>query len=222
MRTSGSAIDFQQGLSGMWSSLVMFGPELAGFLLILFIGWLVAKAVAMAVHKVLRRAGFDRFVARGGIRELLSRSRYAASEIVAKLVYAVILLIALQLGLSVFGPNPVSDMVDDLIARLPEPVVAVGIVVIAGAVAQAVRDMVGSMLGCLGEQMSLAELRADACRCGRPDAIREQLWLDQQATRAPRSGRSGSGLSEEETSAGDSAHPKSGEYSDRFEHGGSP
>ncbi|WP_181723402.1 mechanosensitive ion channel family protein [Nocardia gipuzkoensis] len=147
MRTSGSAIDYQQGLSDAWSSVATFVPEFAGFLVILFIGWLVAKATAAIVGKVLRRIGFDRLAERGGIRQVLSRSRYDAGEVLAKLAYYAILLIALQLGFGVFGPNPVSETITGVVAWLPKAGVAIVVLVVAGAVAHAVRDMVGSLLG---------------------------------------------------------------------------
>ncbi|WP_174189393.1 mechanosensitive ion channel family protein [Nocardia barduliensis] len=146
MRTSGLAIDYHQGLSDAWSSVATFVPELAGFLVILFIGWLVAKAAAAIIGKVLRRIGFDR-LERGGIRQLLARTRYDAGEVLARLAYYAILLIALQLGFGMFGPNPVSDTITGVVAWLPRAGVAIVIVVVAGAVAHAARDMVGSLLG---------------------------------------------------------------------------
>ncbi|WP_327110075.1 hypothetical protein OHB12_19830 [Nocardia sp. NBC_01730] len=147
MQTSSLAIDFQQGFSDAWSSVATFVPKLVGFLVILLIGWIVAKVVATIVDKVLERVGFDRLVERGGIQRMLSRSRYDASDLLAKLAYYAILLIALQLGFGVFGPNPVSDMLSGIVSWLPRAAVAIIIVVITGAIAHAVREMVGTMLG---------------------------------------------------------------------------
>lgn len=147
MRTSSLAIDFQQGFSDAWSSVATFVPKLAGFLVILLIGWIIAKVVATIVDKVLERVGFDRLVERGGIERMLSRSKYDASDLLAKLVYYAILLIALQLGFGVFGPNPVSDVIDGIVSWLPMLFVAVVIVCIAGAIAHAVKDLVSNALG---------------------------------------------------------------------------
>ncbi|MEV6429322.1 hypothetical protein [Nocardia sp. NPDC051463] len=147
MHTSSLAIDFQQGFSDAWSSVATFVPKLAGFLVVLLIGWIVAKAFAAIVNRVLDRVGFDRLVERGGIKQILSRSRYDASDLLAKLTYYAILLIALQLGFGVFGPNPVSDMLNGIVSWLPKAAVSIVIVVIAGAIAHAVRDIVTDMLG---------------------------------------------------------------------------
>ncbi|MFI7002764.1 hypothetical protein [Nocardia sp. NPDC050175] len=147
MYTSSLAIDFQKGFSDAWSSVATFVPKLAGFIVILLIGWIVAKIVSTIVNKVLDRLGFDRLVERGGLKQMMSRSRYDASDLLAKLAYYAILLIALQLGFGVFGPNPVSDLLDGIVSWLPKAAVAIIIVVIAGAIASAVRDLVGNMLG---------------------------------------------------------------------------
>lgn len=147
MYTSISAIDFQQGLSDAWTSVATFVPKLVGFLVILLVGWIVARVVATIVNKVLERVGFDRLVERGGVARMLSKSKYDASDLLAKLAYYAILLIALQLGFGVFGPNPISDLLSGIVAWLPKAAVAIIIVVIAGSIAHAVKELVSSALG---------------------------------------------------------------------------
>lgn len=142
-----AAVDFGQGISNAWSSIATFVPKLLAFLVILFIGWLIAKALSKVVDKVLDRVGFDRVVKRGGIDRMMSGSKYDASGLIAKLVYYFVLLIALQMAFGVFGDNPVSAMLTAIVAWLPRAVVAIVIVVVAGAVARAVRDLVTGMLG---------------------------------------------------------------------------
>ncbi|WP_405160928.1 mechanosensitive ion channel family protein [Nocardia sp. NBC_01499] len=160
MYTSSLAIDFQKGFSDAWSSVATFVPKLAGFIVILLIGWIVAKVVSTIVDKVLDRLGFDRLVERGGLKQMMSRSRYDASDLLAKLAYYAILLIALQLGFGVFGPNPVSDLLDGIVSWLPKAAVAIIIIVIAGAIASAVRDLVGNMLGGLSYGAMIGRIAA--------------------------------------------------------------
>ncbi|MEV0331785.1 hypothetical protein [Nocardia sp. NPDC050717] len=147
MDTSVVAIDFQQGLTDAWSSVAQFLPKAAAFLVILIVGWIIAKVVAKIVNAVLERVGFDRLVERGQLKQMMSRSKYDASDLLAKLAYYAILLIALQLGFGVFGPNPVSDLLNGIVAWLPKAAVAIIIVVIAAAIASAVSDLVSNMLG---------------------------------------------------------------------------
>jgi hypothetical protein len=141
-----AAVDFGQGISSAWSSIATFVPKLLAFLVIMFIGWLIAKAIAKAVGKVLTRVGFDRVVERGGINRMMSNSPVDASGIIAKLLYYAILLITLQIAFGVWGPNPVSAVLTDIVSWLPSAVVAVIIVVVAGAIARAVRDLLRGAL----------------------------------------------------------------------------
>jgi hypothetical protein len=131
-------------------------PKALAFLAILVVGWLVARAVRTLVGKILERTGFDRFVERGGIRAALARSRYDASDIVAKLAYYAVLLITLQLAFGIWGPNPVSALITAVVAWLPRAFVAIVIVVVAAAIARAVKDVVGGALGGLSYGRFLA------------------------------------------------------------------
>ncbi|SER84202.1 mechanosensitive ion channel family protein [Lentzea albida] len=151
-------MDFGQGLTDAWRAVATFVPKLAAFLLILLVGWFVAKAVAKLVDKVLERVGFDRLVERGGIRQMLAHSKYDASDLIAKLVYYALLLITLQIAFGVWGPNPVSDLLTGIVAWLPRAAVAIIIVVVAGAVANAVRDFIGGALGGLSYGRVLANI----------------------------------------------------------------
>jgi hypothetical protein len=141
-----AAVDFGQGVSTAWSSIASFVPKLVAFVVIMVIGWIVAKVLAKVVSTVLDKVGFNRVVERGGIKQMLAKSKYSVSDIIAKIVYYAILLIALQIGLGAFGPNPVSNLVNEIVAWLPRAIVAIIIVVIAGAIAKAVRDLVTNTL----------------------------------------------------------------------------
>jgi small-conductance mechanosensitive channel len=151
-----NAIDWGGGVSDAWSTTVDFVPKLVIFLIILLVGWLIAKAFAKLVDALLERAGFDRAVERGGIKRALQGSRYDPSDIVAKLVKYAILLLTLVVAFNVFGPNPVSQLLADLVAWLPNLAVAIVIVVVAAAIANGVKDLISGALGGLSYGNMLA------------------------------------------------------------------
>jgi hypothetical protein len=140
------AIDIQQGLTDAWTRVATFLPKLVGFVLILLIGYIVAKVLARVVDGLLERVGFDGWVERGSFGAALRRSSFDASDILAKLVFWTVFLIALQLAFGAFGPNPVSDLLRGLIAYLPKLFVAVVILVIASALAKVVTDILKATL----------------------------------------------------------------------------
>jgi cation transport ATPase len=151
-----AAIDFEGGFEQAWDSLITFVPKLLGFLLIIGIGYFVAKAIEKVLDTILERVGFDRLVERGGLKTTLSRSRLDASSILARIVFYLAFLFVLQLAFSVFGPNAISNLLQGIIAFLPKLFVAVIIVVITAAVATAAKTLIESLLGGLSYGRTLA------------------------------------------------------------------
>lgn len=145
-------------LENAWDSFVEALPEIGLFLLILIVGWIVAKAVSRILETLLEKIGFDRWVERGGIKRALAKSEYDASDLLARIVFYGLFLIVLQLAFGVFGNNPVSELIDGLVAYLPNVFVAILIIVIASAVAAAVRDITRSALGAMSYGDMLASL----------------------------------------------------------------
>ena len=148
----------KDALNDMWREVVTFAPKLVAFLLILIIGLIVAKLIATAVDKILERVGFDRAVERGGVKRALAHSQYDASSIAGKIVYYALVLFVLQLAFGVFGPNPISVLLTGVIAFLPKLFVALLIVVVASAIAAAVRDLLSNTLSGLSYGRMLANL----------------------------------------------------------------
>lgn len=150
--------NFGDAVGDAFRSVMLFLPKAVAFIAILVAGWLIAKAVLKIVDKVLERVHFDRAVERGGIKTALARSKYDASDIVAKLAYYGLLLVTLQLAFGIWGPNPISDLIHGVVAWLPRAFVAIVIVVVAAAIAKAVKDIISSALGGLSYGRVLANI----------------------------------------------------------------
>lgn len=155
-----ASVDFGRGVSDAWAGIAVFAPKLLLFVAILAIGYFVAKAVAKIVNRVLIRVGFDRAAERGGVTKALARSRYEPRGLLTKLVYYAVLLITLQTAFGIWGPNPVSRLLDGIVAFLPKAAVAIIIIVIAAAIARILRDVVSSVLGSLSYGKLLGNVAA--------------------------------------------------------------
>ncbi len=151
-------VDVGASVQDALSATLEFLPKLVGFLLILLIGYFIAKAIAKILDKVLERVGFDRAVERGGVKKALSRSKYDASALLGKIVFYALMLFVLQLAFGVFPANPISDLITAIIAYLPKLFVAIIIIVVAAAIAAAVREVVDASLGGLSYGSLLANL----------------------------------------------------------------
>jgi hypothetical protein len=141
-----AATDVGQSLSRMLDTVLRIVPKLIVFLIILIIGWIVAKIIERAVTAILERTHFNRVAQRGVVGDALARSDYDAARLIGRLFFYAVLLVTLQLAFNVFGRNPVSDLLRSIVAWLPRLAVAIIILVIASAIAYAVKDLVAAAL----------------------------------------------------------------------------
>ena len=155
-------MDIGQGLMDALAAVVSFVPLLLGFLVILVLGWIIAWFVGRGVAKGLHSVGLDRALHRGGVGQYFERSRWTGSELCGKIIYYVGLLFVLTLAFNVFGSNPVSTLLNDVIAWIPHGIVALVIVVVAGMIAKAVKDVIGNALSGLSYGGVLANIAAVA------------------------------------------------------------
>jgi hypothetical protein len=110
------------------SQFVDFVPRVIGCLVILGIGYLVARGVKILISQILSRVGFDRIGDRlneiGIIKQL--KTEISLSDIVAKVFYYYILLIFLTFAADTLGVDTITNMVLSLVSFIPK--------LIAGAV----------------------------------------------------------------------------------------
>ena len=150
--------EFRDGLGEAGASIALFLPKLVGFLVILVVGYFVAKLLMKVVEGVLERVGFDKAVERGGVKKALENSKYDASSLLAKVVFYTVFLFVLTMAFGVFGENPISTMLQGVIAYLPKVFAAILIVVLGAAIAAGVKEIVQASLGGLSYGKTLANV----------------------------------------------------------------
>lgn len=147
---------FQNLLDTVFHSI----PKILVFLLILIIGWIVARVLSRLVNVLLRRVKFDRIASRGVVGQALARSGTDATTLIVKIVYYALLLVTLQMAFGVWGPNPISTMLNAIVAWIPKAIVAIIIIVIASAIAKVVKDLINGAIGGLSYGPFLASAAA--------------------------------------------------------------
>jgi hypothetical protein len=147
-------LDADGALADVFRAVALFVPRLALFAAMLLVGWLIARLARKLCVAVLARIGFPQMVERSGLNGFLARGSGGAARVdldatalIGRLVYCAVVLITLQLAFGVWGPNPVSDLISDVLAWIPRAAVAVVIVAIAAALARGARRAVAAMLG---------------------------------------------------------------------------
>jgi hypothetical protein len=134
---------FQNLLDTVFNAL----PKILLFLVILVIGWIIARVLMQAVVMLLRKVKFDKFAERGVVGDALNRSNYDAAGLIGKIVYYMLLLVTLQLAFGVFGTNPVSTMLNAVVGWLPKAIVAIILIVVGSAIAKVVKDLITGAIG---------------------------------------------------------------------------
>jgi len=136
------AIEWSQGIEDAWADVAAFVPKLIGALAVFLIGWFVARIIRKVVIRVLDKIKFDSYVDKAGIGAPLERAGYPNTGVLlAKIIYFALMLLVLQLAAGVVGDNPISDLINDIVAFIPKLLVAIVIVIITGVIANAVREL---------------------------------------------------------------------------------
>jgi hypothetical protein len=134
------------GLSDGLSTFATFIPKLLGFLLILLIGYLIAKGLTKALGFLLSKVGFEGMLERAGLAKFTKKINFDITGLILKLVFYFIMLIVLQFAFSAFGPNPVAALLNQIVAFLPRIIVAIILVVVAATIARVVKDLLLQVL----------------------------------------------------------------------------
>ncbi len=122
-------------------------PHLVGALIVLIIGYIVAKIVGNLVSKGLHRAGLDRTVHGGQGGGMIQRVIPSPSRLLGRIAFWAILLGTLSLAASVLGIAALTAFVGAIFAYLPNVIAALLIFLVAGALAAAVATLVGRVMG---------------------------------------------------------------------------
>ena len=119
-------------------------PKIIGFLVILIIGWLVASAIAAAVTAVLRAVRFNDLAQRSGFAGFVRQMgvQRDAASFVADIAKWFVRLIVLVAAFDALGLPAVSSVLQQLLLWLPNLVVALVILVLAGLAANALAGLV--------------------------------------------------------------------------------
>ena len=119
-------------------------PRILGFLVILIIGWIIASAIAAAVAALLRAVRFNDLARRSGFADFVQQMgvRKDAAGVLADVVRWFIRLIVLVVAFDALGLPAVSQVLQQLLLWLPNLVVALVVLVLAGLAANALASLV--------------------------------------------------------------------------------
>jgi hypothetical protein len=132
-----AAVEISKSLQQALDDLIGFLPQLIGFLIILVIGLLVAKALQKLVAVGLEKVGADRALQSGTGGEYVQRllPDVSPSEVIGRVVFWFVFLGALSIAISSLGLAVLNDFVADVFNYLPNVIAAILILVLAVPIA---------------------------------------------------------------------------------------
>src|SRR3954471_12810993 len=121
----------QQGLDNFFA----FVPRLVGFLLVLLIGYVIARVVKGVLTKVLGRVGIDRALHSGSHGQYVNKVApdLRPSTLIGTLAFWFLFLGAIAIAVSQLGIPALNTFVQAIGGYIPNIIAAVLIFVIAGA-----------------------------------------------------------------------------------------
>jgi Conserved TM helix len=122
-------------------------PALIGALLVLIIGYFVAKFVGNLVARVLKRAGFDRMLHSGQGGQWIAKATASPSRLLGGVTFWALFLGAISLAVTVLGIEALTDFVAAIYSYLPNVLMALVIFLVAGALAGAIAGLVARTMG---------------------------------------------------------------------------
>jgi hypothetical protein len=137
-----------ESLRSFLSQLGGYLPRVIGALLVLLIGWIVARWVRTGTTKLLKSIKFDEAAQKSGIDEALKTGGIAMSMsgVVSGLVYWLVMLIALLAAVDSLGLAVASEVLNRVVLYIPNVVVAVLILIFGALFGNLIRGIVATYL----------------------------------------------------------------------------
>jgi hypothetical protein len=136
---------FQRTTDGIFDFL----PNLVGFLLILLVGYLVSKVVAGLVKKILDKVHLDRRLHESSANRYVDAVLPGASPAngISRVVFWLIFIFFITAAIGALGIPAATSFMNDVLAYLPNVIVAILIFIVAALLSGAVAGAVVRFMG---------------------------------------------------------------------------
>lgn len=136
-------------ITQMLTKIMAYLPVLLGALVILIVGWIVAKAIKRLFDWLLKLVRFDTLADKAGISEILRKGdlKISAREVVSNIVYWLIIIMVLVMTVDALGLPKASDILASLFAYVPKVIAALLVLIVAMFLASFVSGIVSTAAG---------------------------------------------------------------------------
>jgi small-conductance mechanosensitive channel len=148
---------FLASIASFWTQLAAFLPQLMAAIVLLFVGWLVAKLVRAGMVKLLHALQFDKLSERSGIEAFLKQGQLevSLSGLLAGLMYWLIILIVIVTVSNSLGLHIVAELFNRIVLYIPNIIVAIFVLVLGAILARFINRLIFAYLNNIGVQGAL-------------------------------------------------------------------
>lgn len=131
-------------VSSVLIRLANFLPDLIGAIIILIAGWLIALLLEQIVDRVLRALNIQRLFERARLEDLIRKtgSQRDTVGLLAGLVKWIVYIATFLSAANILHLEGISNFLNQILGYMPNVVVAAGIILVAGVLAQFMSEVV--------------------------------------------------------------------------------
>jgi len=139
---------FLTSLQTFWGEIAIFMPKLIAALLLMLLGWLLARVLRTGVRRGLEVLGFARMADKSGLEALVKQGGVDLSlaGVIAGATYWLVLLVVAVSAANSLGLDSLAGLANKVIFYLPKVVVAILILVFGTLLARVVNRLVFAWL----------------------------------------------------------------------------
>lgn len=125
------------GLQELWQGFIGFMPSLVGALVIFILGWFISVGVGRLIADILKRIKFNQVFERGNWKRALEKAdmKVDPAGFIGGIFKWVLVIVFLLAAVEVLGLNQLAAFITDVLAYLPNVLVASLIFVVAVIIA---------------------------------------------------------------------------------------
>jgi len=116
----------------MLTKIANFIPNLIGALVILILGWVIAKIIKGIVNRILLLIRFDLIAEKASVASILSKGaiKLTARQMISNLAYWLVMIMILVMVVNALGLTVASQLLEGLLAYIPKVIAAIFVLVL--------------------------------------------------------------------------------------------
>jgi len=140
--------DIQNSFYNLMQSFIMYIPSLINAVLILLVGWVIAKIIQWVILRLSHAMGIDNLAKKSGVHRFLEKRgvKNGFSGILSRICFWAIMLIVLVNFFNHLGLELVSDLLNQLLMFIPNVLISCVLIIIGFYLAEFVSSLVFSSL----------------------------------------------------------------------------